>query len=122
MNAPRILTFKEYEDWVRWRAGEGPQKVRDWITMFNCLSLVHTDKSATVTSWFRTDKTFHKEGYAVDFRMHYYTDEEVRPMTAAAVAAGIPVTIRNRGSRSQHWHCGELATLSWERGRVYKVT
>jgi len=111
------LTFKNKDDRERWRAGLGPPEVRSWITQFNALSELHTGKSAVVTSWFRTDGTFHVNGHAVDFRRlsaankshPRYSERDVRVLERAAVRHGIPVVVVSRGKDNEHWHCGDLA-------------
>ena len=111
-----MLSFKEKSDWQLWRDGlEGSpadipnQHVRDWITQFNALSEQITGKSAVVTSWYR-DSLAHKAGYAVKPK---YTEVDVEALEKAAVAIGIPVVVIYRGQPSEHWHCGEIATLAY---------
>lgn len=119
-----MLYFKSESDWQKWRSGlaghNTNQKVRDWITLFNALSEQATGKSAVVTSWYRSDGTSHVGGQAVDFRrlsaanksMPKYTKKNVEDLEKAALAIGIPVVVINRGKDSEHWHCGEIATLA----------
>ena len=122
-----MLSFKEQSDWQLWRDGleRSPadipnQPVRDWITQFNAVSEQITGKSAVVTSWYR-DELAHKAGYAVDFRRlsganrvkPKYSEVDVEALEKAAVAIGIPVVVIYRGQPSEHWHCGEIATLAY---------
>jgi|TARA_Y100000310_G_scaffold134102_1_gene133122 hypothetical protein len=125
-----MLTFKQQSDLGRWRSGLsggdpaeiGPPQARDWIASFNALSEHHTGKSAVVTSWYRDDRTAHRGGHAVDFRrlsganarFPKYTAQDVEALETAAVGAGIPIVVIKRGTPSEHWHCGEIATLAHE--------
>jgi hypothetical protein len=127
-----VLTFKHKSDWQRWRDGFGHSPTaapvhslpaRDWITRFNAISELW-GKSAVVTSWFRYDNTAHNGGEAVDFRVHHYDPDELRDIAATAVDKGIPVVLIQPGddrsgphgrSPSAHFHCGEIATLAYER-------
>ena len=94
--------------------------MRDRITAFNCLSELTTGKSAVVTSWPRADQTFHNpatadDREAVDFRVRHYGPLQRRRLYRAAVRAGIPIVLIAGGTPNAHWHCGDLATLVFER-------
>ena len=122
-----MLTFKHDDDLKRWRVAlpqpdPSPNEARRWIMLFNALSELHTGKSAVVTSWYRKDDTAHRHGRAVDFRRlseankHFpkYTKKNAEELEAEAVRIGIPVVVVKRGTPAEHWHCGEVATLSHE--------
>jgi hypothetical protein len=113
-----VLTFKEYSDLVKWRANlGGDDQVRKWISMFHALSVIHTGQPAVVTSWYRDDGTAHKHGNAVDFRVRHYSSSQLRRLMRLAINAGIPVVLVRERTPSAHLHCGDLATLKYERGK-----
>ena len=115
-----LLGFKHKPDLDRWREGGGSATVRDRITAFNSLSELTTGKSVVVTSWGREDATFHNpatatDREAVDFRVRHYGPLQRRRLYRAAVRAGIPIVLIGGGTPNAHWHCGDLATLVYER-------
>ena len=124
-----MLTFKHKADLADWRSLFGKSsmiakygRLHDdisstvsHITHFNVLSEMITGKSAVVTSWFRSDNTAHYGGRAADFRIrHYESDIEKDRLENAAITAGIPIIRVKIGTPSEHWHCGQLATLAFE--------
>jgi hypothetical protein len=109
-----MLKFKVDSDLALWRSGAGPLVQRTWISQFNALSEAYAGKSAVVTSWFRDDISFHKNGFAVDFRTRIYSDEELNTLLEGASSLGIPVVSLYRGKPNQHIHCGDLMTRSTE--------
>ena len=125
----RMLTFKHKGDLDDWRSLFGKSsmiakygRLNDdiaatvsHITQFNALSELITGRSAVVTSWFRADNTAHYGGRAADFRIrHYESDIEKDRLENAAITAGIPIIRVKIGTPSEHWHCGQLATLAFE--------
>jgi hypothetical protein len=106
-----MLGFKEESDLHAWRTGVGNAKVRHWISLFNSISEVVCGKSCVVTSWFREDNTFHKDGMAVDFRTRIYSNRQLSKILNRCVNAGMPVSSLYRNTDNQHIHCGDLMTL-----------
>ena len=116
-----MLTFKHRADLNRWRQGAGSQRVRDRISLFNAISEVETGKSAVVTSWARTDRSFHNPDNAtdrecVDFRVRHYTPQQRAQVQIRAVEAGLPLVFIHDDDNpaAAHFHCGDLATLATE--------
>lgn len=112
-----MLRFKGGIDRQLWNAGDGPEHVRQWIAMFNAISWHVAERACVVTSWGRTDGTFHQNLLAVDFRRMSqanaadpkpYTKEECAAIEAAAVFQGLPLVVVGKGEKWEHWHCGPI--------------
>ena len=116
----RLLCFKQKSDLDTWRAGDGDQESRNRISLFNAISESVTGKSAVVTSWHRSDGTFHDvtrsdwTTTAIDFRTRIYDDDELRAVLRASTVAGLPAVSLYRGEPHQHIHCGDLMTKVFE--------
>lgn len=112
-----ILEFKYKKDLTMWRNGFGPEHVRKWITLANAISASMFDVACVVTSWFRNDDTFHRNGYAFDLRTRVFKDDDdVEYFIRTLVHVhGIPAVWLNKGTPNSHIHVGDLATLKFHK-------
>lgn len=114
---PTHLSFKHSSDRTRWRDGDGPPQIREWITLLNAISSNVTGRGIVVTSWYRRGETFHRGGGAFDARRlsaanatyPQYDTDDVEEIETRAIAQGIPIVIVALGTPSEHWHIGALA-------------
>jgi hypothetical protein len=110
-----VLIFKMKSDLEAWRAGRGPRRARDQIMLAACIYKRIMGRGMVVTSWFRGDHTFHKDGTVFDVRMRDCTEEIRDELTKEFEASGIPAYPIKPGESGQHWHVGDLMTKVSER-------